>query len=127
MAPPVAAPAIASVTPDDDAVVSGGTEAMAGATDGGAIEDGHTLCGSTESRTKTSAAGSETKLLDLGGDVSARRRESRHTPKPAVLPGRQAEVGEVDREDPIKGQEEEDGGGGGGGGGLDEGGATPLG
>ena len=98
---------------------------MAGATTGGAIADGHTLCGSTESRTETSAAGSKTKRLDLGGDVAARRRESRHAPRPAVLPGGQAEVGEGDREEPIKGQEEEDGGGGGGGGVLDEGGSTP--
>ena len=51
---------------------------MAGAAAGGAIKDGHTLCVSTESRTETSAAGSETKRLDLGGDVAARRRESRH-------------------------------------------------
>ena len=93
---------------------------MAGAATGGAIEDEHTLCGSTESRTEKSAAGSETKLLDLGGDVAARRRESRHAPKPAVLPGGQAEVGEGDREDPRKGQEEEDRGGGGGGGGIDD-------
>ena len=47
-------------------------EAMAGAATGGAIADGHTLCGSTESRTETSAAGSETKRLDLGEDVAAR-------------------------------------------------------
>ena len=38
---------------------------MAGAATGGAIEDGHTLCGSTESRTEKSAAGSETKRIDL--------------------------------------------------------------
>ena len=98
---------------------------MASASTGGAIADGHTLCGSTESRTKTSAAGSETKRLDIGGDMAARRRESRHTPRPAVLPGGQAEVGEGDREEPLKGQEEEDGGSGGGGVGLDEGGSTP--
>ena len=59
-------------TPGGDAAVSGGTEAMAGAATGGAIANGHTLCGSTESRTKISAAGSETKRLDLGGDVAAR-------------------------------------------------------
>ena len=58
-------------------------------------------------------------------DVAARRRESRHAPRPEVLPGGQAEVGKGDREEPIKGQEEEDGGGRGGGGGLDEGGSTP--
>ena len=68
---------------------------MAGAATGGAIADGHTLCGSTKSRTKTSAAGSETERLDLGGNV-------------AVRPGGQAEVGEGDREEPCKGQEEED-------------------
>ena len=98
---------------------------MAGGATGGAIEDGHTLCGSTESRTKKGAAGSETKRLDLDGDMAARRRESRHALRPAVLPGGQAEVEEGDQEEPIKGQEEEDGGGGGGGGGTDEGGATP--
>ena len=112
-------------TPGDNAAISGGTEAMAGATTGGAIADGHTLWGSTESRTKTSAAGSETKRLDLGGDVAARRRESRHAPRPAVLPGGQVEVGEGDRGEPSKGQEEEDGGGGGGGVVIDEGGSTP--
>ena len=105
--------------------ISGGTEAMAGATTGGAIADGHTLCGSTESRTETSAAGSETKRFDLGGDVADRRRESRHAPRPAVLPGGLAEVGEGNREEPSTGQEVEDGGGGGGGGGTDEGGSTP--
>ena len=98
---------------------------MAGAATGGAIADGHILCGSTESRTKTSAAGSETKRLDLGGDVAARRQESLHALRPAVLPGGQAEVGIGDREEPLKGQEEEDGGSGGGVGGLDEGGSTP--
>ena len=98
---------------------------MAGATTGGAIADGHTICGSMESRTKTSAAGSETKRLDLGGDVAARQQESRHALRPAVLPGGQAEVGEGGREEPLKGKEEKDGGSGGGGGGFDEGGSTP--
>ena len=60
---------------------TGGTETM----DGGAIEDGHALCGSTESRTENGAEGGETKRLDLGRDVAARRRESRHTPGPEVL------------------------------------------
>ena len=92
---------------------------MASTATGGAIADGHTLCGSTESRTKTSAAGREMKRLDLGGDVAACRRESCHAPRPAVLPGGQAEVGEGDREGHCKGQEEEDGGGRGGGGGFD--------
>ena len=103
----------------------GGTEAMAGAATGGAIEAGHTLCGSTESRTENSVAGSETKRLDIGGDVAACRRESRHAPRPAVLLGGQAEVGEGYQEEPSKGQEEEYGGNGGGGGGIDEGGSTP--
>ena len=57
--------------------------------------------------------------------MAACRRESGHAPRPAVLPGGQAEVGEGDREEPLKGQEEEDGGSGGGGGGFDEGGSTP--
>ena len=112
-------------TPGDDAAISGGTETMTSGATGSAIEDGHTLCGSTESRTKKGAAGSETKRLDLGGDVAARQQESRHAPRPAVLPGRQADLEEEDRTEPRKGQEEDDGGGGGGGGGTDEGGATP--
>ena len=56
--------------PGGDVAVSGGAEAMAGAATGGTLVDGHTLCGSTESRTKTGAAGSETKRLDLGGNVA---------------------------------------------------------
>ena len=112
-------------TPGDDAAISGGTEAMAGAATVGAIADGHTLCGSKESRTETSTARSDTKRLDLGGDVADCRQESRHALRPAVMPGGQTEVGEGDREEPIKGQEKEDGGGGGGGGGLDECGSTP--
>ena len=100
---------------------------MAGAATGGAIKDGHTLCGSTESRTEKGAAVSETERLDLGGHMAAHQRESRHAPRPAVLPGGQADLGEGDWEEPSKVQEEEDGGGGGGGGGTDEGGATPLG
>ena len=98
---------------------------MAGGATGGAIEGGHTICGYMESRTEKCAAGGETKRLDLGGDVAARRRESRHAPRPAVLPGGQADLGEEDRAEPRKGQEEEDGGGGGDGGGIDEGGSTP--
>ena len=65
------------------------------------------------------------KRLDLGGNVAAHQQESLHAPGPAVRPSGQAEVGEGDREEPIKGQEEDDGGGGGGGGGIDEGGSTP--
>ena len=98
---------------------------MAGGATGGTIEGGHTLCGSTESRTEKGAAGGETKRLDLGGDVAACRRESRHAPRPALLLGGQADFGVEDRMVPRKGQEEEAGGGGGGGGGADEGGATP--
>ena len=48
----------------------GGTEAMASEATGGTLADKHTLCGSTEIRTKTSAVGSETKRLDLGGNVA---------------------------------------------------------
>ena len=85
---------------------------MVSAATGGTIAYGHTLCGSTESRTEKITAGSKTKRLDLGGDVAARQRESRHAPRPAVLTGGQAEVGEGDREEPLKGQEEEGGGAG---------------
>ena len=98
---------------------------MASDATGGAIEGGHALCGSTESRTKNGAEGGETKCLDLGGDVAARGRESRHAPGPTVQPGGQADLGEKDLTESVGGQEEEDGGGGGGGGGVDEGGATP--
>ena len=112
-------------TPGGDAAVSGGTKAMAGAATGGTIAERHTICGSTESRIKTIAAGSETKRLDLGGNVATHRRESLQAPGPAVRTGGQTEVGEGDREEPLKGQEEEDGGSRGGGGGFDEGGSTP--
>ena len=98
---------------------------MAGGATGGASEGGQTLCGSTESRTEKGAAGGETKRLDLGGGVAARRRESCHAPGPKVLSGGQADLGEKDQTESSGGQEEEDGGGGGGGGGTDEGGATP--
>ena len=57
--------------------------------------------------------------------MADRQRESRHAPRPAVMPGRQEEFMEGDQEEPLKGQEEEDGGSGGGGGGFDEGGSTP--
>ena len=70
-------------------------------------------------------AGSETKRLDLGGNVETHRRESLHAPGPAVREGGQAEVGEGDQEEARTGQAEEDGGGWGGGGGFDEGGSTP--
>ena len=82
------------------------------------------LCGSTESRTKTNIAGSETKRLDLSGNVATHRRESLHAPGPAVREGGQAEVGEGDIEEAHTGQAEEDRGGGGRGGGYDEGGFT---
>ena len=98
---------------------------MADGATGGVIEGRHTLCGSMESRTEKGAAGGETKRLDLGGDVAARRRESRHAPRPAVLSGGQAYLGEEDQTESSRGQEEEDGGGRGGGGGADEGGDTP--
>ena len=57
--------------------------------------------------------------------MATHRRESLHAPGPAVRPGGEAEVGEGDREEPLKVQEEEDGGSRGGGGGFDEGGSTP--
>ena len=105
----------------------GGAKALAGEATNGTLTDGHSICGSTESRTKTNTAGSETKRLDLGGNVATHQRESLHAPGPAVQEGGQAEVGDGDQGETRTGQEEEDGGGGGGGGGYDEGGATPLG
>ena len=117
--------AIVSVTPGEDETIPGGTETMASGATGGAIEDGHALCGSTESRTENGIEGGETKLLDLGGDVAARRQESCHAPGPEVLSGGKTDLGEKDQTESSGGQEEEDGGGGGGGGGVDEGEATP--
>ena len=70
---------------------------MAGGATGGAIEDGHALCGFTESRTKKGAEGGETKRLDLGGDVADRRRESCHATGPEVLSGGQEDLGEKDQ------------------------------
>ena len=84
---------------------------MAGGAAGGAIEDGHALCGSTESRTEKSAEGGETKRLDLGSNVAARRRESCHAPGPEVLSGGTTDLGEKDQTESSGGQEEEDGGG----------------
>ena len=98
---------------------------MAGGATGGAIEGGHALCGSTESRTENGAEGGETKRLDLGVDVAARQRESHNAPEPEGLSGGKTDLGEEDQTEPGGGQEEEDGGGGGGGGGVDEGGSTP--
>ena len=59
-------------TPGEGETLPRGTETMASGATGGAIEDGHALCGSTESRTENGAEGGETKRLDLGGDVAAR-------------------------------------------------------
>ena len=86
------------------------------------ITAGRTLCGSTESRTKARTAGSETKRLDLGGNVEAHRRESLHTPGPAVREGGQEAVDRNDHSEFGAGLTEEGGRGGGGGGGSDEGG-----
>ena len=60
---------------------------MAGEATDKTITYGRTLCGSTESRTEAETAGGETKILDLGGDVEAHRRESLHAPGPAVREG----------------------------------------
>ena len=116
---------LAGCTPGGDAAIPGGMEAMAGEATGGTLADGHSICGSTESRTKTNTAGSEMKRLDLGGNVATHRRESLHAPGPAVRSDGQTEVGEGDQGESRKGQAEEDGAGGGGGGGHDEGGSTP--
>ena len=86
---------------------------MAGGAAGCAIEGGRALCGSTESRTKDGAEGGETKRLDLGGDVAARRRESRLAPGPKDRTGRATDLGATDPTEPGGGSEEEDGGGGG--------------
>ena len=90
---------IAGSTPGGDAAIPGGTEAMASEATGGTLADGHPIYGSTESRTKTNTAGSETKRLDLGGNVATHQRESLHVPGPAVREGGQAEVGEGDQGD----------------------------
>ena len=70
-------------------MIPGGTKAVAGEATGKTITAGHTICGSTESRTKAKTAGSETKRLDLGGNVKAHRQESLHAPGPAVQEGGQ--------------------------------------
>ena len=75
--------------PDGDKAVPGGTQAVAGEATNRTITAGHTICGSTEIRTKAKTAGSETKRLDLGGNVDAHRRESLHAPGPAVQEGGQ--------------------------------------
>ena len=80
---------------------------------------------STDIRPKANTAGSETKRLDLGGNVATHRQKSLHAPGPAVRSGGQAEVGKGYQEESRAGQAEEDGGGGGGGGGYDEGGSGP--
>ena len=116
---------LSKCTPVGDAAVPGGTEALDVEATGGTLTDGHAICGSTESRTKTNTAGSETKRLDPGGNVATHRRESLHAPGPAVREGGKAEVGEIDPGESHTGQAVEDGGGGGGGGGYDEGGSTP--
>ena len=66
---------------------------MAGEATGGILADRHSICGSTESRTKTNTAGSEAKRLDLGGNAATHQRESLHAPGPAVREGGQAELG----------------------------------
>ena len=115
---------LAESTPVGNEAVPGGTKALAGKTTNGTLTDGHSLCGSTESRPKANTAGSETKRLDLGGNVATHRRESLHAPGPVVRSGGEAKVGKGDQGESRAGQTEEDGVGGGGGGGSDEGGPT---
>ena len=47
-------------------------------------------------RYEKGAAGGKTKRLDLGGDVAARRRESRHAPEPEGMSGRTTDLGAAD-------------------------------
>ena len=115
---------LAERTPVGDKAVPGGTQALAGEATDRTITAGHTLCGSTESRPKANNAGSETKRLDLGGNVEAHRRESLHAPGPAVREGGQETAEEIYHGEFGAGPTEEGGGGGGGGGGSDEGGTT---
>ena len=61
---------LAECTPVGDKAVPGGAKALAGEAADGTLMDGHSICGSTESRTKANATGSETKRLDLGGNVA---------------------------------------------------------
>ena len=65
---------LAGRTPGGNAAIPGGTEAMAGEATGRTLSDGHAICGSTESRTKTNTAGSETKRLELSGAWRLSRR-----------------------------------------------------
>ena len=115
---------LAECTPVGDKAVPGGTKVLTGEATDRTLTDGHSICGSTESRPKANTTGSETKRLDLGGNVATHRRESLHAPGPAVQAGEQAEVGKGYQEESHAGQTEEDGGGGSGGGGYDEGGPT---
>ena len=100
---------LAKCIPVGDEAVPGGTKALAGEATDGTLTDGHSICGSTESRTKANTVGSETKRLDLGRNVATHQRESLHAPGPAVRSGGQAEVGKGDQEESCAGQAEEDG------------------
>ena len=111
-------------TPVGDKAIPGGTKAVASEATDRTITAGHTLCGSTESRTKAKTAGSEMKRLDLGGNVEAHRRESLHAPGPAVREGGQETADKRNHGEFGAGPTEEGGRGGGGGGGSDEGGPT---
>ena len=74
---------LAERTPVGDKAIPGGTKAVAGEATDRTITAGHTLCGSTESRTKAKTAGSETKCLDLGGNVGLidKRVSTRRDPR----------------------------------------------
>ena len=108
-------------TPVGDKAIPGGKKAVAGEATGKTIMAGHTICCSTESRTKAKNAGSETKRLDLGGNVEAHRQESLHAPGPAVREGRQETADESYHGEFGAGPTEEGGGGGVLCGGSDEG------
>ena len=118
---PCNGPSCAGV-PDGDKAIPGGTKAVAGEATDRTITARHTLCGSTESRTKAKTAGTKTKRLDLGGNVEAHRRESLHAPGPAVREGGQEADGKSGASEFGNKLTEEGRRGGGGGGGSDEGG-----
>ena len=81
---------LAECTPGGDEAVPGEEKALADEATKVTLTDGHSICGSTESRPKTNTAGSDMKRLDLGGNVATHRQESLHAPGPPVREGGQA-------------------------------------
>ena len=114
-----------SAPPGGSQEIPGREEAVAGEAAEGTNTDGSTFRGSTESRTEGATARGDTKRLDLGVDVETHRRESLHTPGPALRAGLQMKTGKGGTKDPGNRQETAGGQSGGGGGRFGEGGTAP--